>query len=71
MGMIDGSELLHCNKIPHPQKVLDEILLNMRKDYIARDNELLTRDVEHITGFFSRKIGTTMTTKDVLAPAFT
>ena len=34
MGMIDGAELLNYNEIPEPQKVLDEILLSVRKTYL-------------------------------------
>ncbi len=34
MGMIEGSELVRYKEIPKPEKVLDEILLNVRKCYL-------------------------------------
>jgi len=34
MGMIEGAELVHYVEIPEPEKVLDEILLNVRKCYL-------------------------------------
>lgn len=34
MGMIEGAELAECKEIPEPQKILNEILLNIRKTYL-------------------------------------
>lgn len=33
MGMIEGTELIHCVQIPDPKRVLDEILFNVGKSY--------------------------------------
>jgi len=32
--MIEGSELVDCVEIPEPQKVFNEVLLNLRKAYL-------------------------------------
>lgn len=34
MGIIEGAELFEYSKIPYPKRVLDEILLNIRKAYL-------------------------------------
>lgn len=34
MGMIEGAELAECKEIPEPKKILNEILLNVRRTYL-------------------------------------
>lgn len=34
MGMIEGAELAQCKEIPEPKKILNEILLNVRRTYL-------------------------------------
>lgn len=34
MGMIEGAELFRCKEIPNPKKILDQVLLNIRKAYL-------------------------------------
>lgn len=34
IGMIEGAELAECKEIPEPKKILNEILLNVRRTYL-------------------------------------
>ncbi|MEM2995113.1 MAG: RIO1 family regulatory kinase/ATPase [Candidatus Bathyarchaeia archaeon] len=102
MGMIEGAELAEYKEIPEPEKVLKEILGNIRKaylktgvihadlseynvilkpnmhvliidwpQYVTREHpnaqQLLTRDVKNIIGFFRRKHMVKAKLKEALA----
>jgi RIO kinase 2 len=102
MGMIEGAELAKWKELPKPEKVLKEILRNVKKTYVKarlihadlseynillkpdwhvliidwpqyvtadhpNAQQLLTRDVQNVLRYFSRRYGLKMKNREVYA----